>query len=199
MDHRFVFIWWHFSGQLIIWVESEKLKMWGPMTRFKSVESKATMVMRKFELCHHSITCQNIYIFFRLCTVHGGSNASQFLLGDPDAHQASWDMWSLLQVFGPPPGRRPDGRARKTSEGRWSRGIMARCPNHLSWLLSMPMSNSSAPSSLPDVLVLHPISKAKAGRCPEESHFHHVYPRPCLSGHYPELKSVGEGCIETDQ
>lgn len=36
---------------------------------------------------------------------------------------------------------------------------MARCPNHLSWLLLMQMSSSFTPRPLPDVL--HPISKAK--------------------------------------
>lgn len=59
-----------------------------------------------------------------------------------------WDILSLQWVLGLPWGLLPVGHARKPSKGRHPGGILNRCWNHLSWLLSTITSTGFTPSSL---------------------------------------------------
>lgn len=70
--------------------------------------------------------------------------------------------------------------------------ILVRCANHLIWLLSTARGSSYTLIPL-DVWAPHPVPKAKPSHPPEEPHLGHLYPRPCPSGHYSELITIGEG------
>ena len=116
--------------------------------------------------------------------------------------QARKDQLSLQRVLSLPGGLLPIGQAWKISKGRWPRGILIRCPNSFSWLLSMQKSSGSAPSLLWTVELLtlsQRLSPATLWK-KKTKHFSHLYLWLHSFGHYPDLsrpwQTMGEqhGC-----
>ena len=103
------------------------------------------------------------------------SDTLQLLLGDPKAGQTGY--------ISPPAtsGSAPGSPLKGWRPGR----ILTRCPNHLSWLLSMRRSSGSTRAP-------HPISKTERSYPQKETYFRRLYLRSRIFCHYSDLMTIGD-------
>lgn len=135
-------------------------------------------------------------IFYCLGAAHGGSSLNRdaqitfspasVFLGNPMVFPGQWRNIICPVCPGSPPPPPPSWTCRNTSTGSCPGGIIDRCPNHHSWLLSRRRSSGSTLSS-PWISVFLTLSYA------QKTIFCSLYPWSLSSGYYPKLITRDKG------